>query len=68
MPTNAPLLQPSGSALATAIAAAFNLVNPPRGGIIRPDGKTAEEAKKWAQLVGECAKIMHEQVAGNAAT
>lgn len=55
-------LQPSGSSLATAIAAAYNIVKP-KLTVLNPEGMSADQAKKWASLVGECADIIHSKVA-----
>jgi hypothetical protein len=59
-------MQPSSSSLATAIAAAHNLVcYPPNMPLdCKPDGAGAEQVKKWAELVGDCAKIIHDKVGG----
>lgn len=58
------LLQPSSSSLATAIAAAFNLVEPPEQVVLdaKPDGRGAEDAKKWAALIGDRAAILVAKV------
>lgn len=64
MTSNAGLLQPSSSSLATAIAAAYNIVGAHRaaGGVINPVGIGGDYAKKWATLVAECAQIIHSKV------
>lgn len=57
-------LQPSSSSLATAIAAAFNICGAHRaaGGTINPVGPGGDNAIRWAGLVGDCAKLIHDKV------
>ena len=67
--TTNPLMQPSSSSLATALAAAYNIVQPLRPCLDdRPDGLGAEKARGWANLIGDCAKIMHDKVAATSTT